>query len=102
MAAKVYIETSIVSYLTARPSRDVVIAGRQQVTQDWWDNRRETFDLVMSQFVVDEASAGDAVYAQRRLEALQGIPLIAVNSDAQQLAMRFVQGGPLPPKAALD
>jgi hypothetical protein len=59
MKPKVYIETTIVSYLTARPSRDIVIAGHQQVTHEWWQASRSHFDLVTSQMVVREASAGD-------------------------------------------
>ncbi|BDA69391.1 hypothetical protein CAL7716_035570 [Calothrix sp. PCC 7716] len=48
MKAKVYVETSVISYLTSRPSRDVVIAGHQQTTRDWWENCRETFNIVVS------------------------------------------------------
>jgi hypothetical protein len=58
MNLKVYIETSIVSYLTARPSRDLIIAAHQQLTQEWWDTRRASFDLYVSQLVIQEASAG--------------------------------------------
>ena len=56
---KVYIETSIVSYLKAWPSRDVVALGQQQATRDWWDKQREKFELYTSQLVIQEASAGD-------------------------------------------
>jgi hypothetical protein len=59
MKEKVYIETSVISYLTSRPSRDIVIAGHQQITQEWWQNYREKFTLVASQLVIQEASAGD-------------------------------------------
>src|SRR5262249_32173490 len=55
MAERVYIETTVVSYLTARPNRDVVIAGHQQVTHDWWDTQRGKFELCVSQLVVGEA-----------------------------------------------
>src|SRR5437899_2444817 len=61
MAQRVYIETTVVSYLTARPNRDVVIAGHQQVTHEWWDTRRANYELCVSQLVLDEAGAGDAL-----------------------------------------
>src|SRR5690242_11555697 len=57
MAERVYIETTVVSYLIARPSRDVVIAGHQQVTHEWWDTRRSSYELCLSQVVLDEAGA---------------------------------------------
>jgi hypothetical protein len=59
MTERVYIESPFVSYLTARPSRDVVIAGHQQVTHEWWDTRRESYELCLSQLVLGEAGAGD-------------------------------------------
>ena len=66
MAERVYVETTVVSYLTARPNRDVVIAGHQQTTHEWWDTRRTSYELCVSQLVLDEAGAGDAVAAQER------------------------------------
>ena len=99
---KVYIETSIISYLTSRPSRDVVIAGHQQTTLDWWEVQRRQFELVASQLVIREASAGDATFAQQRLEALKGITLLATSEAALTLAQVLVERGPLPQKAAAD
>jgi len=71
MADRVYIETTIVSYLTARPSRDVVIAGHQQTTQEWWSTQRTSYELCVSQLVLGEAGAGDPQAAQKRLEILK-------------------------------
>ncbi|MDT5061549.1 MAG: hypothetical protein QOH63_2008 [Acidobacteriota bacterium] len=102
MKSKVYIETTIVSYLTARPGRDLVIAAHQQLTQEWWTNRREDFDLYASQLVVQESSAGDAQMAQLRLAALDEVSLLNVNQDAINLARTLVSKGPLPKKAAVD
>ena len=102
MKPKVYIETSIVSYLTAEPSRDLVTAARQQITHDWWTNRRDGFDLYISEFVVSEARLGDAAMARRRLELLAGIPEIELTEETEALAEQLVEKGPLPPKAALD
>jgi len=71
MAKLVYIETTIASYLVARPSRDLLQAARQQITHDWWYKERQKYDLCISQIVLDEAAMGDADAAQRRLAILQ-------------------------------
>src|SRR5580704_13626278 len=71
MAERVYIETTVVSYLTARSNRDVVVAGHQQVTHEWWDTRRTSYELCVSQLVLDEAGAGDVQAAEERLLVLQ-------------------------------
>ena len=86
---KVYIETTIVSYLTARPSRDLIVAAHQQITNDWWENRRSDFDLYTSQFVIRESGAGDGEPATKRLDKLDGIPLLAVSREALDLVRRF-------------
>ena len=99
---KVYVETSVISYLTAWPSRDIVIAGHQQTTREWWRDQRQSFQLVASQLVIQEASAGDVVAAQERLEILKNIELLEVKEDALNLAQVLIQSGPLPRKAAED
>jgi predicted nucleic acid-binding protein len=100
--AKVYVETSVISYLTAWPSRDIVIAGHQQTTREWWQEQRQGFQLVASQLVIQEASAGDRVAAQERLEVLKGIELLELREDALKLAQVLTEIGPLPKKAAED
>ena len=100
--AKVYIETSIVSYLTARKSGDIITSAHQQLTKDWWDNHRSRYDLFASQFVMVEAQAGDPQMAKLRVEALAGIDLLAVSSDALELGRTLVKRGPLPEKAQTD
>jgi predicted nucleic acid-binding protein len=102
MKQKVYIETSTVSYLIARPSRDLIIAANQQVTREWWNNHRSEFDLYISQVVLKEAGEGDKEAAQQRLEALQGIPLLELKTEALSLANRFVRDKALPKKASDD
>jgi len=102
MSLKVYIETTIVSYLTARPSRDLIMAAHQQLTQEWWENRRANFDLYTSQFVIQESGAGDAERAQTRLEALEEIPLLSVTKEAVALARTLVQKGPITENAEVD
>lgn len=102
MKAKVYIETTVISYLTARPNRDVVIAGHQKITRDWWQTCRERFDLVASQLVVREASAGDSRAAQERLERLATLTLLEITDEAVSLAQKLLSTGAVPKKAAED
>ena len=101
MRPKVYLETTIPSYLTAWPSRDLVKAAHQQVTREWWQNRAR-FDLYISQLVLREAGGGDAEAARLRLEALRGIPVLALSPAASALAQQLVQQGPLPENAVAD
>lgn len=102
MAERVYIETTVVSYLTARPSRDVVIAGHQQVTHDWWNTRRTNYELCVSELVLDEAGAGDAQAAEERLLVLQPMLVIETTTEAFELAVELLRAGALPSKAADD
>jgi predicted nucleic acid-binding protein len=99
---KVYIETSVISYLTARPSRDIVIAGHQQVTCDWWETATERFHLVTSQLVIQEASVGDKYLAEKRLNVLEPIELLATSTEAIALAQLLISEGPIPKKAVED
>ncbi len=98
----VYIETSVVSYLTARISHDPVVASRQRLTREWWENRRESFQCVTSQEVLDEASAGDSQIVARRLAALRDIPRIAGGIAARELAAELISAGLFPSNAAVD
>lgn len=91
MAERVYIETTVVSYLTARPNRDVVIAGHQQITHEWWDTRRESFELCISQLVRKEAGAGDAHAAQDRLEVLKPMTLLETSDQVLDLAKALIR-----------
>jgi hypothetical protein len=101
MKPTVYVETTIPSYLTARPSRDLVLAARQQITREWWA-RRDGFELYSSRLVVQECQAGDAQAAVDRLAALAGIPLLEQEAAADELAEALLGGVPLPEKAAAD
>jgi hypothetical protein len=98
---KVYIETSIPSYLTAWRSRDIVIAGNQETTKDWW-TRRGDFELFISVFVLDEVSAGDTEAAKLRIQALEGIPEIEITEEVDMIAERLLSHASLPPKAKVD
>lgn len=102
MKPGVYLETTIVSYLAARPSRDLVIVAHQQITREWWENKRDDFDLYAAQLVIQEASAGDAEAARKRLEILAPLPLLVVTPAAIALARSLTTNGPLPKKAGAD
>ncbi len=98
----VYVETTIVSYLVARPSRHVLLAAHQRITIEWWSTRRKAFDLFVSQVVIDEAGAGEKLMADRRLEKIAEFPVLAIDNDALRLAEALTKHGPLPAKAAGD
>jgi len=98
----VYIETSIVSYLTARPSRDLLVAAHQQLTVAWWDEQRTRYELFTSQVVLAEARAGDPEAAQRRLAVLERLPLLDVTDAAIALATMLITRQALPAQAAQD
>src|SRR5205823_7388906 len=94
MRPTVYIETTIPSYLTAWPSRDLVRAAHQQITQEWW-SQRALFELYSSRLVVRECQAGDPEAAAQRLEALRGIPLLEQTAEVGSLAQALLRGVPL-------
>lgn len=100
MRRKVYLETTVLSYLTAWPSRDVVVAGHQQVTRDWWKTCPRRFDVVASELVVEEAGAGDDEAAAERLAVLQ--QLLETSEAALDLARQLVGAMAIPAKAADD
>ncbi len=102
MKPSVYIETTVPSYLTARPTRDLIMSARQQLTREWWDTRREKFDCYISQLVLDECSAGDADAAARRLAAVKGLPILDLSADVASFAGDLVQRRLIPEAAADD
>ena len=101
MKPKVYIETSIPSYLTAWRSRDLIVAANQEITKEWWDSR-EQFDLYISAFVIQEAGAGNPEAAQKRLEQLDDIPELNITEEVEMFAQVLIQKVPLPEKARID
>ncbi len=102
MLQRVYIETTIVSYLTARPSRDLIIAAHQQSTHEWWDSCRGDYDLCASEVVIREAGAGDPEAAQERLDILKSTTVMETRQEALELAKELVKAGALPAKAFED
>ena len=102
MEQKVYIETSIVSYYVARPSRDLVTAARQQVTREWWEENRQAFDANISTLGLEEAGGGDPSAATKRLEALEGMPVLSLTAEIENLATALIADGPIPENHAED
>lgn len=102
MKKRVYLETTFISYLTARPSRDLIQAARQELTREWWERRRDDFELYISQFVVDEAGGGDSAAAEKRLQILNDLPQLAVTEAAILLGENLIREGAMPEKAATD
>jgi hypothetical protein len=96
MATTVYVESSIISYLTARPSRDVVVTARQAITIEWWNVRRSAFGVFISVLVEEEIAAGDPEAARMRIEAVAGIPGYAITEHAQALATRLITEKAIP------
>jgi hypothetical protein len=99
---RVYIETSIVSYLRQRASGQVVTAARQLLTRRWWDEERSSYDLVTTQYVVDEAADGDPQLAQERLDTLSAISLLQLDAEIDAIAEEMMSRAILPPKAQVD
>ena len=102
MSETVYIETSILGYLTARSTKNLILAGNIEVTKDWWQLRRSDFNLYISQVVLDEVGKGDAEIATKRLEILRDLPLLEVTKTVEDLAAQFMARSNLPPKASDD
>ena len=102
MPPRVYLETTIVSYLTAWKSTELVMAANQEATRCWWEEHRAKYDLFVSEVVVREASAGDPDAAARRLAVLSNLPELAIIEEAIDLANALIRRAPLPEKAQLD
>lgn len=98
----IYIETSIISYLAARRSRNLIAAAWQEITFEFWETRRHRYHLYTSEIVVIEASAGDPALAERRLNLLAGIPGLLINTETKSLAANIIKKGALPTNAQID
>ncbi|HEX5720573.1 MAG TPA: type II toxin-antitoxin system VapC family toxin [Thermoanaerobaculia bacterium] len=99
---RLYLETSVVSYLTARPATDIITAAHQLLTARWWSLRRQEFEILTSELVLEEAKRGDPEAAAKRLAAIEGIPLLGVTPAASELAGSIVRAHLLPAKAFPD
>ena len=102
MKPRIYIETSIVSYLVSRPSDDLRVAANQVITLEWWDNRRAAFDLFVSEFVLAEASLGDPVASRQRMDAIREVPELEATEAVRTLGTALMTEGPIPARAEID
>lgn len=98
----VYIETTVVSYLTARPSRDLIVAAHQQVTVEWWESVLPLLDPFVSAIVIEEASRGDDTAARERLSRIEAFPVLEITDEVRDLADRYFERIQIPEKARGD
>ncbi len=102
MKAKLYLETSVVRYYTARPSGDVISSARQQLTREWWDTKSLHFDLFISEVVIEEASIGDVSAAAARLEKIKDIETLPLTEEVREIARNLVEEMGIPENALTD
>jgi hypothetical protein len=98
----VYLETSFISVLAARPSRDLLTAANQQISLEWWNSYRTAFNCVISSEVLREATAGDPNEVSKRLELVTGLHILTLTPEAERVMLGLLKTGALPPKAAAD
>jgi predicted nucleic acid-binding protein len=102
VSESVYIETSILGYLSARPTDNLILAANMKITQDWWNIRRDSFVLYASEVVENEAARGDTAIAAQRLSLLQSFTFLDITEEAIEVAQEFLKQSNLPPKAFND
>ena len=102
MKPTVYIETSVISYRTARLSRDLIVAAHQQLTHEWWERVLPQCDAFVSPVVLEEIAQGDPDAAQRRLQSIASVPVVEVLLEVHTLAAAYFAAIPLPDKAQAD
>ena len=102
MASRTYIETSVIGYLASQPAKDALTNVHQRITQQWWERRRGSFELYVSELVIDEAGRGNAAEARRRLAIVEALPRLKASREALELAAAIVRSATLPLKAAAD
>jgi hypothetical protein len=102
MKPSLYLETTVPSYLTARPTRDLIMAAHQQITREWWEKRVADFRVFISQLVVDECCFGDAEAARRRLDAIKKLPLVSIDERVLAISQGLVAAGAIPASARAD
>ncbi len=102
MKPKVYLETSVVSYLTSRPSRDLITAGRQKITNDWWESEKINYKLFISETVISEAKLGDIRAVKKRMSIINKLNLVELTADALKFAQFLIEETPFPKNAKVD
>jgi predicted nucleic acid-binding protein len=102
MKKRVYVETTVVSYLTAKPSRDIMVAGHQEATRELWPELSAKYDTYISALVFEEAKRGDADQAKMRLEAIEPFPMLDVDDEARSLAEKIIERRAIPAECPED
>jgi predicted nucleic acid-binding protein len=82
----VYVETSVIGYLTSWPRKDVTVAGHQRTTRTWWATATDRFELFVSQPVIDECSEGDQDAVLDRLDCIRALSVLPTTAEAESLA----------------
>lgn len=102
MKESLYLETSVVSCYTSRPSRDIIVLAHQEITREWWPNAIKNFDIFVSEIVIKEASMGDQEAAERRLVELKTFNRLELNKEVEKMAQIYFEELKLPKKAFGD
>jgi predicted nucleic acid-binding protein len=102
MKETIYLETSVVSYYTARPSRDLIVMAHQQITHDWWEIALEEYDIYVSEIVIEEMSMGDPDAVLKRLDAVKGFAKLELIEDVEKMMEVYMKELKIPPKAFRD
>ena len=102
MKPTLYLETTIISYLSARPSRDIILSARQAITSEWWENSRKDYDLFISSLVIEEAKEGDREAAKKRMSAITGIQVLELNESIFSLAQFLIESKIIPERFGED
>jgi len=102
MKPRIYLETTIPSFLTARSSNNLILVGEQEITRQWWETRRDDFEILVSELVLEECRKGDAEAAARRLAVISSLDVLQIDEEVIKLTDAIMKSGIIPAKAAAD
>ena len=102
MKKSIYLETTVVSYYTSKPSRDIIVLAHQEITREWWHKSIKQFEVFISEVVIEEAGMGDPEAAKRRLEELRDFPHLELNDKVEETAQMYLEKLEIPEKAFRD
>ncbi len=98
----VYVESSVISYITAKPKRDVVVSARQALSIEWWESKRSQYEVYISELVIEEIASGDSNAAQKRLDIIKNITTLEATLEAKNLAGLLISEGAVPENSPED
>lgn len=98
----VYIESSVISYIVARPSRDIVTSARQNITMEWWEEYKKSFHIFISELVLEEIGSGDQDAARERLTLVEDVPVLEATENAVKLAKALIAKNAIPESSPED